>query len=193
MPSARAARGAATVAKLLEAAAAILSDEGAGGISVQRVADAAGTSKGLVHYHFADKDALLTRCAQQLTAEIVAAEAAAFASSTPASALGDLWNVLSGSTYRGRRRALLALATASTLATRAVLADAATERQHAAARTIAGLADLLHFDIPVSRAALALAYLAVIDGLVLDGRGQMGAQQRQAYDAFWLAVLSLTA
>ena len=62
----------------------------------------------------------------------------------------------------------------------------------AAARTVDALTQLLHFDVPVSRSALSMAFLAVIDGLVLDAGGQMAAQHRQAYDAFWLAVLSLT-
>jgi AcrR family transcriptional regulator len=60
----RRTRGAETVQRLLDATAEVLSRDGAAGVSVQRVADVAGTSKGLVHYHFPDKNALLSACAE---------------------------------------------------------------------------------------------------------------------------------
>jgi AcrR family transcriptional regulator len=177
---------------LLDAAVVVLRDDGAAAVSIQRVADVAGTSKGLVHYHFADKNALLTACAQQLTTQLVADEAAALTSSTPASAFDDLWRVLSRSDYHGRRRALLALLTAPTARTRLALADSSARRHQAAARTVDALSQLLHFEVPLSRSALSMAFMSVTDGLVLDASGQMAAQHRKAYDAFWLAVLSLT-
>jgi AcrR family transcriptional regulator len=191
-PSARARRSRPAVGRLLDAAVAILRDEGAAAVSVQRVADIAGTSKGLVHYHFSDKDALLTACTHQLTAQLVEDEAAALTSSTPASALDDLWAVLSRPAYRGRRRALLALLTAPTERTRLVLRDSSAARRDAAERTVDALTRLLRFEVPLSRSALSMAFMSFADGLTLEPSGEMAAPHRQAYDAFWLAVLSLT-
>ena len=192
--SARAARGAATTTRLISAAVAILRDEGTAGVSVQRVADVAGTSKGLVHYHFADKDSLLTACARRVTEQLIDEESAALTSSTAASALDDLWSALSTPEHRGLRRALLALATAATPGMRLGMAESTAQRQRAAARTVGALCQLLHLEVTVSRSALSMLFLAVMDGLGLEGIGQEGlAQHRHAYDAFWLAVLSLAA
>ena len=46
---------------VLDAAIAVLARKGVSGASVQDIADAAGLSKGAVHYHFASKDELLAR------------------------------------------------------------------------------------------------------------------------------------
>lgn len=190
-PSAHARRGQPAVGKLLDAAIAILRDEGAAAVSVQRVADTAGTSKGLVHYHFSDKDALLNACTRQLTSQLVDDEGGALASSTPASALDDLWAVLSHPDYRGRRRALVALLTAPTERTRPVLRDSSTARRDAAARTVDTLTRLLQFELPISHSALSMAFMSFADGLMLETDVDIIVSHRQAYDAFWLAVLSL--
>ena len=60
---------------------------------MQDVADAAGVSKGLIHYHFHDKETLLTRLIEWMTHESVDREAATLARSTPKTAVDDsgLW------------------------------------------------------------------------------------------------------
>ncbi|MEX2203143.1 MAG: TetR/AcrR family transcriptional regulator [Actinomycetota bacterium] len=55
-PSAnRAARAAATRARILDAARRVLAEEGLERFTTRRVADLAGVSHGMVHYHFRDK------------------------------------------------------------------------------------------------------------------------------------------
>jgi AcrR family transcriptional regulator len=187
----RAERGAATVAKLLDAAASILQAEGAAGVSVQRIADAAGTSKGLVHYHFPDKDALLSACAERLTTQLVNADQAALATSTAESALDDLWKGFEASVRAGTRRALIALAADATPATGAALAASAARRRDSAAATFARLERLLGFAPRVPRTALAGALVALTDGLALERSVSTPAQVRPSFDAFWLAVLTI--
>jgi AcrR family transcriptional regulator len=189
--SARAARGAATVAKLLDAAASILKMEGAAGVSVQRIADVAGTSKGLVHYHFPDKDALLSACAERLTTQLVEADRFAIAASTPESALDDLWKAFEASSRAGTRRALAALTADATPATRAALAASAQRRRDAACATFAQLEPLLGVSARIPRTALAAAFVALTDGLALDPSANRASHIRPAYDAFWLAVLTV--
>lgn len=191
VPSARAARGAATVARMLDAVADVLRAEGPAAVSVQRVATMAGTSKGLVHYHFADKDSLLVACAERLCTQLVDAEVAALSATTPARALDDLWASLIEPRGAGARRALLALAAGPSPATRDALAAAATRRRTAARVTVERLAALIGIAPDVSLATLALTYLAFADGLALDHALHATAHHRNAFDVFWLAVLSL--
>jgi len=54
-PSHRAARAAQTRARILEAARTVLAQEGLERFTTRRVAELAGVSHGMVHYHFKDK------------------------------------------------------------------------------------------------------------------------------------------
>jgi AcrR family transcriptional regulator len=58
-PSARELQGARTRDRILEAARAVLAEHGPEGFTTRRVADGAGISHGMVHYHFTDKRDLL--------------------------------------------------------------------------------------------------------------------------------------
>jgi AcrR family transcriptional regulator len=52
-------------AQVIDAAISVLADKGITGTSVQEIADAAGISKGSIHYHFASKEELLERVLQR--------------------------------------------------------------------------------------------------------------------------------
>ena len=52
-------RGARTVSRIVDAAARLFGKEGYNGATMTSVARAAGVSKGLLHYHFRSKEALL--------------------------------------------------------------------------------------------------------------------------------------
>lgn len=188
---ARRAKGVATVQRLIDATTLVLSREGASGVSVQRVADVAGTSKGLVHYHFPDKDSLLNACIGHLTSVINAAEQVALRESSPASALDDLWDAFAKTEADGTRRALASLRADVTPATRSALLESAAQRRRAAEEIIAAIERLFSLRVPVPRGALAGAYLALMDGLTLDLSVRPDADARLAFDAFWLAVLTL--
>ncbi|HYV98789.1 MAG TPA: TetR/AcrR family transcriptional regulator [Gemmatimonadaceae bacterium] len=191
MSSTRAERGAATVARLLDAASTLLCTEGAAAVTIQRVADAAGTSKALVHYHFADKDALLVACAERVTAHLTAAEGSALATSTAETALADLWLGHMSPETCAVRRALLALITDASEATRSALSAAMRRRRLALAGLIGRLEALMSFAPEVHSGTLVAAYTALIDGLTLQRTVDPGDDHRRAFDAFWLAILSL--
>ena len=57
--TAREAQGAATRERILEAARATLAEHGPDGFTTRRVAQRAGVSHGMVHYHFKDKRDLI--------------------------------------------------------------------------------------------------------------------------------------
>jgi TetR/AcrR family transcriptional repressor of bet genes len=183
-------RKAQSAARLVEAAVSLLCTDGAGGVSVQRVADAAGVSKGLVHYHFQDKDALLSACADALASDLIARDELARHGRSAATILDALWSAVSSSLVDGRRRALMALYAESPAGVRPVLVRLARDRHAAAAAVLGTLESVLGWTPRVPRATLAAAYVALVDGLALDAAVRPESDQRQAYDAFWFAVLS---
>ncbi len=179
-----------STARLVEAAVALLCAEGVGGVSVQRVADKAGVSKGLVHYHFRDKDALLAACAGALVADLVARDEVARQEPTATAILDALWRAVHSSLLDGRRRALVALSAESPPAIRETLAALAGDRHAAAAALLATLEATLGWVPRVPRATLAAAYVALGDGLALDAAIRPGGEHRRAFDAFWFSVLA---
>ncbi len=183
-------RRAQSSARLVEAAISLLCTDGVGGVSVQRVADAAGVSKGLVHYHFRDKDALLCACAEALVTDLIARDEVARQGGSAATALEALWMSVWSSLADGRRRALMALCAESPPGVREVLAALTNDRHAAADAVLATLENVLDWTPRVPRGTLAAAYVALVDGLALDAAVRPAAEQRRAYDAFWFAVLS---
>ena len=99
-----------TPERILFAAASRVVAGGTANLSMQDVADAAGVSKGLIHYHFHDKETLLTRLIEWMTRELVDREAATLARSTPKTAVDDLWRWVAGEIERGHLRVLNELA-----------------------------------------------------------------------------------
>src|SRR5919109_1622630 len=109
LPVSSGRRGEATE-RILKAAATRLAISGASVLTMQEVAEEAGVSKALIHYHFHDKDTLLARLVVWITEGLVRRERASLASSTPGSAIDDLWRWLEGELARGHVRALVELA-----------------------------------------------------------------------------------
>ena len=111
----------AAAQRILTAAAEQLAVHGPARLSMQDVAEAAEVSKGLIHYHFHDKETLLARVAEWVTQDSVAREREAlragvvpgdgFAQFGQARAGGILLRALGhraggGGRERGRRRCI---------------------------------------------------------------------------------------
>src|SRR5919199_673237 len=77
--------------RILRAAARAIVERGAAAVSMHDVAEEAGVSKGLIHYHFHDKETLLARLVEWMTRNLVAREEGAIAESQPRHAIDDLW------------------------------------------------------------------------------------------------------
>ncbi|MCW6512574.1 TetR/AcrR family transcriptional regulator [Lichenifustis flavocetrariae] len=69
------ARGAATRARIVEAAAGLIYDRGVGGTSLDDVMRASSTSKSQLYHYFADKDALIGAVIQAQTCRVLAFQA----------------------------------------------------------------------------------------------------------------------
>ena len=185
----RARRNAAT--RILEAAAATVREGGSAAVSLQDVADRATVSKGLIHYHFHDRETLLARLADWLADALVARERAALAAATPQSAIDRLWAWLEEEIERGDVRALLELGREPGPAVRDALRAASRRRRETAAATTERLFALLALRPRVPPPLLADVVVAFVDGLALESALAPDRPRRIAFDVLWLALLGL--
>ena len=158
---------------------------------MQEVADDAGVSKALIHYHFHDKDTLLTRLVAWMAEGLVRREQAALATSTPQSAIDDLWRWLEAELERGHIRALVELAGWQDRGVRAAASEAMRQRRKAATASAERLFMLLALRPRVPVALLGDLIVTFIDGAAAAPQGGRTAEARVAFDVLWLALLGL--
>lgn len=181
----------AAPSRILQSAAGCIVARGASQLSLQEIAEAADVSKGLIHYHFHDKETLLARLAEWMTEGAINRERAALVDATPQTAVERLWAWLWGELERGHLRALAELSREPGPLVRAALHEAAQRRRAAAAETSERLYRALELKPRVPPAFLAEVLVAFVDGLALDHTLRPEADNRVAFDVFWLAMLSL--
>lgn len=184
-------RGAAA-GRILEATSACIVQKGAADVSLQDVAEAAGVSKALIHYHFHDKGELLARLVEWLHAGLVARQSTALTGVSGSAALDALWQWLSDELERGDLRALLDLTLVQGASVQAAVRITAAARRDAATLVINALFDALGLKARVPSALIADAFVAFVDGLALDRVVEPERNARVSFDVFWLAMLSLT-
>lgn len=177
--------------RILHATIRLLVERGATRLSLQDVADAAGVSKGLIHYHYHDKDTLLTRAVEWMAADVTRREREALADATPRSAMDDLWRWLVGELRLGHMRALLELAQEPSDLVREAVHAAALARRNEEARTIQKLFTMLGFRGRLPPQLMAEVSVAFVDGLVIEAALRPEQDPRVAFDVFWLGMLSL--
>lgn len=177
--------------KILQAAARRVREAGLVRLSMQDIADEASVSKGLIHYHFRDRDALLARLIEWLAEDIMAREQAALDGCAPHEAIDALWRWIDGELSRGEIRVLLELqqdpATEPALAARRV-----SRLRHAQAEaTTTRLFEMLGLTPRVPGELMAGVAVAFLDGLAMETSLQPDREARISFDVFWLALLSL--
>lgn len=178
--------------RIIESAAALLAREGPLRASMQDLAAAAEVSKGLLHYHFTDRDALLARVADWVTAECTAREREATTGLEAATALDAVWVWLAGELALGQRRLLLHLAAVGGPALTEALARSATARRGQATATMRAVYAALGLRPRVGVGALGALFAALCDGVAAGATEPVpGPDVRAALDAFWLAMLEL--
>lgn len=177
--------------RILKAAATRLAVSGASAMTMQEVADEAGVSKGLIHYHFHDKDTLLVRLAMWIAEGLVRRERAALAASTPHGAIDDLWRWLDAELARGHVRALVELAGWHSGAVRSATAEAMRIRRTAATASAERLFAFLALRPRVPSVLLGDLLVTFVDGLASSPASAGGEDARAAFDVLWLALLGL--
>lgn len=177
--------------RILNAAARRLVAESAAALSLQDVAGEAGVSKGLIHYHFHDKDTLLGRVVEWMTDGLVERETEALAGATAQNALDHLWRWLETELERGHPRALIELAHYPGERVEAAIQRSAAARRSAAVSTVQRLFRILGLRPRLPAPLVADVVVAFIDGLSVQQVRSPELQPRLVFDVFWLSVLSL--
>ncbi|HET7622936.1 MAG TPA: helix-turn-helix domain-containing protein [Gemmatimonadaceae bacterium] len=178
--------------RILRAAVRCIVASGASALTMHDVAEEAGVSKGLIHYHFHDKETLLARVVEWMTRNLVARERAALAESTPRHAIDDLWAWLSAELERGHVRVLMELTQwRGALVNRAIHVSN-LERRDASAASIEQLFSLLTLRPRVPAGLLADVVVPFIDGLAVATGIDSEFNARASFDVFWLSLLNLT-
>ncbi len=154
------------------------------------IAAAAGVSKALLHYHYADRARLLAEVVTQLGERLAARERTALHGVSGRKAVDALWRWLDGELARGELRVVLELSLVRDPLVHAAAMSVAEARRVSARRTTAELLSLLGLEPRVPTELLGAASVAFADGLVLGGMVTT-ADRRVAFDVFWLALLGL--
>jgi AcrR family transcriptional regulator len=177
--------------RILRGAAEQLIGMGAAELSMQDVANAAGVSKALIHYHYRDKDSLLEQVATWATEQILERERAALDGATASTAVDALWRWLDEELEGGHLRLLLELGQCRVPRVRVVVHESLRARREAATDTIRHLFGLLELRPRVPAELLAGVVVAFIDGLASHPRSEDDSDTRVTFDVFWLSLLSL--
>ena len=179
-------------ARIVRAGARCITREGVTGASMAAIAEEAGVSKALLHYHYHDRATLLAEIAERIGIDIVERERTAVDESGGTGGLDALWRWLEDELRRGELAALVTLSLTRLGKVRIATRTAATERRLSAARTIKHLFTELDLTPRIPAALLADAAVAFVDGLALDVANGTTRDPRVSYDIFWLALLGLT-
>ena len=156
------------------------------------VAEEAEVSKGLIHYHFHDKDTLLARVVEWMGQNLVSRERAALENSTPRHAIDDLWAWLAAELDRGHLRVLLELAQWRNPLVRRAIHSANLARREASAASIERLFALLALRPRIPARLLADVVVPFVDGLAMTMGVDAEFNPRAAFDVLWLSLLTLT-
>jgi AcrR family transcriptional regulator len=179
-------------ARIVRAGARCITREGVTGASMAAIAEEAGVSKALLHYHYHDRATLLAEIAERIGIEVVERERAAVDESSGTGGLDALWRWLEDELRRGELAALATLSLTRLSKVRNATRAAATERRRSATTTIEHLFTELDLTPRIPAALLAEAAVAFVDGLALDVANGAPRDPRVSYDIFWLALLGLT-
>jgi AcrR family transcriptional regulator len=177
--------------RILRGAAECLVAKGAAELSMQDVADSAGVSKALIHYHYHDKESLLEQVAVWATTELIDRERRALEGATASSAVDAMWQQLDDDLTGGHLRLLLELGQYRAPRVRDAVQRSIEARRDVVTETIRRLFSLLELKPRVPAELLAGVVVAFTDGLASRPRGQDDAANRVTFDVFWLSLLSL--
>ncbi len=186
-PSPEAARS-----SILEATESLLRRQGAGAITVDSVARAAGCAKGLVHYHFGTKANLLKQALLSLSGAREARWIAAMSATTPEDAIDETWSLIIEEARNGTLRALASLAITNDPVIDRVVRAGIREFGEGLTHALAAMLDRAELTPTIPAEQIGWMIAAVVQGtsqhLVAGAEPEI---LENAYAAAWLGVLSL--
>jgi AcrR family transcriptional regulator len=178
--------------RIVDAGVRCVAREGVSGASMAAIAQEAGVSKALLHYHYHDRATLMAEVVERIGQRTVTREAAAVESSSGSAGLDALWRWLEEELRLRELAALAELAFAREGHVRVASHAVANDRRRRAASTVERLFAELGLTPRVPPALMADAVVAFVDGLALDAAVGSSQDPRVSYDVFWLALLGLT-
>lgn len=177
---------------IVEAATKLVKRVGAGSLTIDRVAKAAGCAKGLVHYHLKTKQALLEAVAHQIAAEREANWLEAFGATTPKQAVRHSWELLTRESADGTIRGWVSLLGSAPLLADRTVSKVAAGFSVALSRGALQVVSRAGRSIAVRPAEIGWLLAAVVDGIALQlSSGADLSDLEGAYAAAWLGILSL--
>ncbi len=178
--------------QILDAAEDLICRKGATAVTIEAVAKAAGTAKGLVNYHYKTKRDLLLAVATHLAARRRDRWKEAFMAEGPLDAVDRTWRLLTEESKNGTIRAWSSLTGADSTLTDQTAKTLLEEFGHALSGELAKMltASGMNLRIPEDEAGWFLA--AVVHGMAAHLVGGVSADALEgAYQAAWLGILSL--
>jgi AcrR family transcriptional regulator len=169
--------------RIVESAGALLASHGLHGWSVEQVALSAGCAKGLVHYHFGTRAALLEAAIDAMARGRMARRIAALSPGGTA-ALAALGAVLREDASAGLSRPWLEAGLDGGAANRRVQTPSEAELLEFAAASSAAM-ELPA--LPANRARTLLLLLDALEAALV--RGAPEGEVREAYDRVWLGMM----
>lgn len=177
--------------RILAAARTLLARGGAAAFSMGDVAAAAGVSKALVHYHFRDKDSLLTALVEDVGFATLARAQDAVQRPGGDHALDELWAWLDEELRVGDVRVLLSLGEYESDRVRAACRRVAAQRRDLMAEYATLVFQRLGLRLRVPAELVADTLVAFVDGLAVAHALEPDRAPRPAFDVLWLALLAL--
>jgi AcrR family transcriptional regulator len=174
--------------RILRAAIAELVLHGAGALSMHEVADRAGVSKGLIHYHYHDKDAVLARAAERLGERISARGHRALAAATPRSIVADLRAWMAVELQLGEWRALISLGEWLAPAVQDAARDALDARRTMTTEMSITMFERLGIRPRIAPEQAGDLLVALVSGLAVESGG---GDPAAAFDVLVLALIGL--
>ena len=180
--------------RILECAEALIKQHGADPVSIEAVATAAGSAKGLVHYHFKTKQGLMSAVAERVTASRTSQWNAAFDAPSAQDAVRQTWLLLTRESGDGTVQAWQSLVGFGDRLTGGVAKKLRAEFADNLCSTLMSmLRDELGLTPTIPDSEIGRLLEAVIDGMGFHlTSGTEETELEGAYSAAWLSILSLT-
>lgn len=179
--------------RLIDEACSAIGEVGLTNLTIATIAERAGVSTALIHYHFDTKARLLVASAERIAGKRAHRRSGALSSGTGLGSLDALWSELQDGVRNGSERAWLELvlwARHDPDVAKALAAPQAGARD-GIIRRVPSLLRELGAAAPSSSEELAASLDAQLDGLTVALlEGQDPDIVRTAYDAFWLTLIA---
>ena len=180
-------------ARILAAAVKVLLTHPPERVTLELVARTARCAKGLIHYHFKTKEALLAAGAAEIWGARTGSWRAALAHPNPSEAIDRAWDLIAAEADSGAHHAAVELASRGNDLIGRTARQAAVEFRQALAVAVQDLVERMGRRLTVPAEEAGELLVSTVTGLGLElamgaDRDRVGA----AWAAFWVGLLGLS-